>query len=181
MKIMGTVVGSILLLLIVLGVAYVYITGGVNSETVSDLNLQTEYLKKNDESYARCYNSVNYGASLLGNVRLRVLSENFNNISITSARLDAIQEKFMSGVKAKCQKSINDYELAYKKATTDQHEINSAQNAFLDYFFGSARGLPSMDDLSSYAPASARIRLAFNDCIFTEKDAKEYFETELGI
>ncbi len=172
---------SIGLVLLVVGVLFIYRTGGANPQTANDLLDKTAYLSKSKDGYSRCYNSINYGTSLIGDVRLQIKSENFNNDSITSDRLDAIEKSFMDSVKLECQKTVDDYQQAYDKAVKDQEEIQSSSNALWNFFFGSMSSQPSVQDLSSFEPARARMSIAFNDYVFTEQQVKGYFEKQLGL
>lgn len=180
LKRVAIILGSIVLGLAAIGVLYFYFTGGSNPQTPSDL-LTTSYLEKSKESYARCYNSINYGTSLIGGVRLSILSENFYDKSINSERLDTIEKSFMDTVKLECQKTVDDYQLAYDKAVKDQEEVQSSTNALWNFLFGSANGQPSVQDLSPFDPARARMSIAFNDYVFTEQEVKDYFNQQLGL
>ena len=172
---------STILLALIVGAINLYVTGGPNSDTTSDLIKQTAYLTKSKESYARCYNSTNYGTSLIGDVRLTIKGENFNDDSVTSERLDIIENSFMNTIKDECQKKVDDYQQAYDRAIEDQEEINSPSNALWKFLFGFTQTQPSFQDLSLYSPALARTTVAFNDYVFTDQQVKTYFEKELGL
>jgi hypothetical protein len=180
-KQIAIITGSILLAIAVVGVAYLYFTGGTNPQTASDMLNKTAYLAKSSESYARCYNSINYGTSLIGDVRLQILSDNFYDKSITSDRLDIIQNSFMESVKQKCQKTVDDYQQAYDGATKDKEEINSSENALWNFLFGFTRNRSTTQDLSTYAPARARMTIPFNDYVFTQEQVQDYFKEQLGL
>jgi hypothetical protein len=181
LKRIAIIVGSVVLGIAVIGALYFYLTGGPNPQAASDLLDKTTYLAKSKESYARCYNSINYGTSLIGDIRLKILSENFYDKSINSDRLDTVEKSFMDTVKAKCQKTVYDYQQAYDKAIGDQEEMHSSTNAIWNFLFGSANGQPTPQELNSFAPARARMSIAFNDYIFTEQEVKEYFNQQLGL
>jgi|GEM_PF-1309570 len=172
---------SIALVLLAVGVLFIYRTGGANPQTANDLLDKTAYLSKSKDGYSRCYNSINYGTSLIGDVRLQIKSENFNNDSITSDRLDAIEKSFMDTVKLECQKTVDDYQLAYDKAVKDQEELQSSTNALWNFLFGSANGQTSTQDLSSFEPTRARMSIAFNDYVFTKQEVKDYFDEQLSL
>ncbi|MGB2787632.1 MAG: hypothetical protein WBB94_04605 [Candidatus Saccharimonadaceae bacterium] len=87
----------------------------------------------------------------------------------------------MDSVKLECQKTVNDYQQAYDKAVKDQEEMEGSGNALWNFFFGSAQGQRSTQDLSSFEPSRARMSLAFNDYVFTEQQVKDYFEKQLGL
>lgn len=180
-KRIAIILGSTLLLVLIVGAINLFIAGGSNPDTASDLIKQTAYLTKSKESYARCYNSINYGTSSIGDVRLKIKGENFNNDSITSERLDVIEKSFMDTVKLKCQKVVDDYQQSYDMAVKDQEEIQGSSNVLWNLFFGSVNSQPSRQDIDSLAPASARMGIAYNDYIFTEMDAKDYFDKQLGL
>lgn len=171
----------IALVLLAVGVLFIYRTGGTNQQTANDLLDNTAYLSKSKDGYSRCYNSINYGTSLVGNVRLKIKSENFNDDSITSDRLNVIEKSFMDSVKLECQKTVDDYQQAYDMAAKDQEEIQSSSNALWDLFFGSMSSQPSAQDLSSFEPTRVRMSIAFNDYVFTEQQVKNYFEDQLGL
>jgi len=175
------IIGSTLLTVVIAGALYFYVTGGANPQTSSDLMLKTAYLNKSQENYARCYGSINYGTSLIGDVRLQIKSENFYDDSITVDRLDTIQSSFMDSVKQECQKTVDDYQQSYDQALSYQEEINSSSNALWNFLFGSAGNQSSSQDLSSYSPALARMTVAFGDYVFTEQEVKDYFDEQLGL
>jgi hypothetical protein len=175
------ILGSIILAGLIVGVIYFYLTSGSNPETANKLMIQTSYLAKSKESYARCYNSINHGTSLIGDVRLEIKRENFNNDSITSDRLDEIEKSFMDSVKLQCQKTVDDYQTAYDSAVIYQDEIEDSSNGMWNFLFGSANGQASTQDLSLIEPAYARMSLSFNDYVFTEQQVKGYFISQLGL
>lgn len=181
LKRIAIISASIALVLLAVGVLFIYRTGGANPQTANDLLDKTAYLSKSKDGYSRCYNSINYGTSLIGDVRLQIKSENFNNDSITSDRLNVIEKSFMDSVKLECQKTVDDYQQAYDMAVKDQKEIQSSSNALWNFFFGSMSSRPSTHDLSSLEPARARMSAAFNDYVFTEEQIKSYFEKQLEL
>jgi len=180
-KRIAIILGSITLAGLVVGAIFFYVTGGSNPDTVNKLMIQTAYLAKSKESYARCYNSINHGTSLIGDVRLEIKGENFNNDSITSDRLDEIEKSFMDTAKRACQKTVDDYQNTYDSAVKYQNEIDSSNSGLWNFLFGSASDQPSAQDLSLVEPAYVRMSVAFNDYIFTEQEVKDYFEKDLGL
>lgn len=175
------ILGSIALAALAVGALFFYLTGGIEPKTANDLLLQTAYLSKSKESYARCYNSINYGTSLIGDVRLQIKGENFNNDSITSDRLDTVEKSFMDSVKLECQKTVDDYQQSYDTAVKDQQEIQKSRNVLWSFFFGSVHSDGSNQDVSLFEPMRARMDVAFNEYVFTEQQVKDYFEQELGL
>ncbi len=180
-KRIAIILGSITLAGLVVGAIFFYVSGGPNPDTANKLMIQTAYLAKSKESYARCYNSINHGTSLIGDVRLEIKGENFNNDSINSDRLDEVETSFMDTVKLECQKSVDEYHAAYNSAVKYQNEMESSGNGLWNILFGAASGRLSVEDLSTLEPSYARMTIAFNDYIFTEQQVKEYFEEQLGI
>ncbi|MBH2007607.1 hypothetical protein I8H83_03320 [Candidatus Saccharibacteria bacterium] len=180
-KRIAIILGSIILAGLVVGAISFYVTGESNPETANKLMIQTAYLAKSKESYARCYNSINYGTSLIGDIRLEIKGENFNNDSITSDRLDEIEASFMDTVKLKCQKTVDEYQSAYDDAVKYHSEIESSNNGLWNILFGSADSPPSTQDLGSFEPAYVRMSIAFNDYVFSEQDVEEYFKKELSL
>lgn len=175
------IIGSLAVLaLVVLAIIFIP-SGTAKSSTVNDYMASKAYLSKNGESYARCYNSINYGASVLTDVRLAILSENFSDSSITPLRLDTIQESFMKTVKDRCQKTVDAYENAYDKANRSLTEIKDTETSWWTLVTGSSGRELTTDNLDGYLPASARITVAFNDVVFTNQEAKQYFRTQLGL
>jgi hypothetical protein len=171
---------SILAGIAIIGAIFFYLTGGPNPEKANDLTLQTAYMAKSTESYARCYNSVNYGTSLIGDVRLKILSENFNDDSINSDRLDIIEKSFMDTVVSpKCEKTIADYETAYEAAVADSDELEGHE--VWNFFFGATLSQPTTRDLSGFQSSRARMSIAFNDYVFTEQEVKDYFDQHLDL
>lgn len=166
---------SIGLVLLVVGVLFICRKDGVNPRTANDLLDKTAYLSKSKDSYSRCYNSINYGTSLIGDVRLQIKSENFNDDSINSDRLNIIEKSFMDTVVSpKCEKVITDYETAYEAAVADSHELEGHE--VWNFFFGATLSQPATRDLSGFQSSRARMSIAFNDYVFTEQEVKDYFD-----
>lgn len=179
-KKIAIIIGSALAGIVIIGAIFFYFNGGPNPEKATDLTLQTAYMAKNSESYARCYNSVNHGASLIGDVRLKILSENFYDDSINSERLDVVEKSFMDVVvNPKCQSVIADYETAYKTAVIDKNELQGHE--LWSFFFGSTLSQPTTQDLSEFESSRARMSIAFNDYVFTQQEVKDYFDKELEL
>jgi hypothetical protein len=174
------IIGSVLAGIAIIGAIFFYLTGGPNPEKANDLRLQTAYMAKNTESYARCYNSINHGTSLIGDVRLRILSENFYDDSVNSERLDVIEKSFMGTVvNPKCQSIIADYETAYKTAIADSDELQG--HKLWNFFFGASLSQPNTQDLNGFESSKVRMSVAFNDYVFTEQEVKSYFDQQLGL
>ena len=175
------ILGLIILAGLVVGAIFFYVTGGSNPETANKLMTQTAYLAKSKESYARCYNSINHGTSLIGDVRLEIKGEHFNDDSITSDHLNEIETSFMDTVKLECQKTVDEYQGAYDSAVRYQDEVESSSNGLWSFLFGSANSQLSTNDLSLFEPAYARMSIAFDEYVFTELQVKDYFNERLGL
>ena len=180
-KRIAIILGSIILVGLVVGAIFFYLTGGSNPDTANKLLIQTAYLAKSKESYARCYNSINHGTSLIGDVRLGIKGENFNDDSITSDRLNEIEALFMETVRLECEKTIDDYQSTYDNAVKYQGEIDSSNNGLWNFLFGSASGQTSARELNLVEPAYARMSIPFNNYVFTEQEVKDYFDEQLKL
>ena len=153
----------------------------MSSEDMSDYTLGKAYLAKNTEQYARCYNSVNYGTSGLIDVELALMAEHFNDQRVSSDTMKPIEQSFMNGVKQKCDKSINDYESAYKKIEAIQQKSESLKVGWRTFVFGGANHSIPSSEIFRYSPASARMTVAFNDYVFTADEAKSFYMEQLGL
>lgn len=153
----------------------------MSSDDMRDYTLSKAYLAKNTEQYARCYNSINYGTSTLTDIELSLMSEHFNDPRVSSETMKPIQQSFMNEVKQKCDKSINDYESAYERANAIQSKSKSLKVGWRTFVLGGGNlSIPS-SEVSQYAPANARMVVAFNGYIFTAEEAKEFYEEQLGL
>ncbi len=171
---------SAVLALIVFAIIFIP-SGTAKPSTVNDYTVSKAYLSKNSESYARCYNSINYGTSVLTDVRLAILSENFSNGSVTSARLDTVQASFMKTVEDRCRKTVDAYENAYDKANRSLTQIKEAETSWWTLVAGSPGRELTTDSLGDYSLARVRMTVALNDVVFTNQEAKQYFKTQLGL
>ena len=167
--------------LVVVGLLFIFPGDAMSSDDMRDYTLSKAYLAKNTEQYARCYNSVNYGASGLTDIELALMSEYFNDSQVSSETMKPVEQSFMNGIKQKCDKSINDYESAYKKAEAVQHKSESLKVGWRTFVFGGgSQSIPS-SEVSQYSPASARMTVSFNDYIFTSDEAKTFYKEQLGL
>lgn len=167
--------------LVVAGLLFLFPGDAMSSDDVLHYTLGKAYLEKNTKQYARCYNSVNYGTSGLTDVELALMSEYFNDPRVSSETMKPVEQSFMDGIKQKCDKSINDYESAYNKAEAVQQKSESLKVGWRTFVFGGgSQSIPS-SEISQYSPASARMTVAFNDYIFTEQEARDYFQSQLGL
>jgi len=138
-------------------------------------------LNKSTEKYAKCYNSVNYGTSLIGDVRLKIIGENFYDDSITPQRLDVIQESFMDTVRSKCDATIagyeNDYD-EYKRLSEQTGETAS----WLSLLIGGTQSPSIGNKLTEFDPSMVRVfsGSSFNNYIFTKEEVEIYFSEKLA-
>lgn len=153
----------------------------MNSDDMREYTLSKAYLEKNTEQYARCYNSVNYGTSGLTDIELALMSEYFNDPRVSSDTMKPVEQSFMNRIKQKCDKSINDYESAYKKAEAIQQKSGSLKVGWKTFVFGGGNPSIPSSEITQYSPASARMTVAFNDYVFTADEAKTFYEEQLGL
>ncbi|MCA0228383.1 hypothetical protein LCH21_02940 [Patescibacteria group bacterium] len=166
---------------IVIGLLFMFPGDTISSDDIHDYTLNKAYLAKNTEQYARCYNSVNYGTSGLTDIELALMSEHFNDPRVSSETMKPIEQSFMNEVKQKCDKFINDYESAYKKVEAIQSKSQSLRVGWRTFVFGSGNQSMPSGEIFQYSPSSARMKTSFNDYVFTEQDATEYFKKQLNL
>ena len=148
---------------------------------MSNYTLSKAYVAKNTEQYAWCYNSVNYGVSGLTDIEIALMGEHLNDPRVTSETMKLVETSFMNVIKQKCDKSISDYESAYKKAETVQVKSESLKVGWRTFVFcGGNQSIPASEILQ-YSPASARMTVAFNDYVFTPDEAKSFYRQQLGL
>ena len=109
------------------------------------------------------------------------MSEYFNDPRVSSGTMKPVEQKFMNGIKQKCDKSINDYESAYMKAEAIQQKSGSLKVGWRTFVFGGGnQSIPSIE-ITQYSPESARMTVAFNDYVFTAGEAKTFYKEQLGL
>jgi hypothetical protein len=170
--------GLVGILVIVIGALLLLPNGTVDQSTVNEYTVQKAYLSKKGESYARCYNSINYGSVTIGDARLALRTpENFNTID--NNKLDEIEVSFVKSVKDKCQKTVDDYETTYKNLQATQEKIQNTETAWWVLLLGSPTRQLGIEDISRLEPSLARMQVPFNDFIFTKAEAVDYFQERL--
>lgn len=167
--------------LVVVGLLFMFPGDAMNSDDMQDYMLSKTYLEKNTEQYARCYNSVNYGVSGLTDVEIALMGEYLNDPRVTAETMKPVEASFMKSVKQKCDKTISDYESAYKKAETVQKKSESLKVGWTTFVFGGGSQSIPTGEISRYSPARARMTLAFNDYVFTADEAKLFYKEQLGL
>lgn len=166
---------------VVIGLLFLFPGDTLSSDDTQEYSLSKAYLEKNIEQYALCYNSVNYGTSGLTDIELALMSEYFNDPRVSSETMRPVEQSFMHEIKQKCDKSINDYESAFKKAETIQNKSESMRVGWRTFMFGSGDSSLHPGEVSQYRPALARTKLAFNEYIFTSDQARSYYIEHLGL
>lgn len=172
-------VGLVVIVLIVL--IFIFPGESMNADDLNSYVINKAYLAKNGESYARCYNSVNYGTSGLIDVELSLKSEYFNDPRVSYEKIKEAEDNFLDNIKQRCDKIIGDYESAYKKADEIQKKSNSLNIGWHTFLFGSESQSILSNKISSYSPTSARMTVAFNDYIFTYDEARKFYKEKLGL
>jgi len=168
-------------ILVVIGLLLLFPGDAMSSDDMRDYTLSKAYLAKNTEQYARCYNSVNYGASGLGDVEISLMGEYFNDPRVSSETMKSIQEDFLNVIKQKCNKTLSDYESAYKKAEAIQKKSESLKVGWATFVFGGGSRSISATEILSYNPSNARMTVEFNDYIFTADEAKSFYKEQLEL
>lgn len=166
---------------VVAGLLFMFPGDAMSSNDMRDYTLSKAYLAKNTEQYARCYNSVNYGISELTDVELALMSEYFNDPRVSSETMKPVEQSFVDGIKQKCDKSINDYESAYNKAEAVQQKSESLKVGWRTFVFGGGNQSIPASEISEYSPASARMKVPFNDYMFTVDEVKKFYMEQLGL
>ena len=168
-------------ILIGIGLLFIFPGDTMSSSDMSDYTLTKAYLAKNAEQYARCYNSVNYGVSGLTDIEVALMGEHLNDPRVTMETMKPVETSFMNSIKQKCDKPISDYESAYKKAEAVQEKSESLKVGWRTFMFGGGNQSIPASEILQYSPASARMRVAFNDYIFTADEAKAFYREQLRL
>lgn len=164
-------------------VALIFIFPGelMSSDDLNSYTLNKAYLAKNKESYARCYNSVNYGASVLIDIELSLKSEYFNDPRVSSEKMKEAEISFMNIIKKKSNKTINDYESAYKNIEDIRNKSVSLKAGWRTFVFSGKDQSITFNEIYLYSPTSAHMTVAFNDYIFTTNEAKMFYMEQLSL
>lgn len=169
--------------LLIVGVLIIGVLSGVKGtpsmEITSKNILAKAYMEKNKESYAKCYNSVNYGSNIIGKVSFSYLTS--TTTDTTLAKLKDIEANYAKKIKEQCQKQLDDYENSFNDYKSTSEEIAKSSQSLLDKMLG---GTPDVDssDLRQYDPPLVRLTSGFalTNTVFTEQDVADYFKEELG-
>lgn len=169
--------------LLVAGVLIIGVLSGVKGapsmEVANKNTLARAYMAKNKDSYAKCYNSINYGSSTIGKVSLSYLT--FDTDDATKAKLKFTEESYTQKIKDQCQKQVSDYETSFSDYKSTAEEIAKSSQSLLDKMLGSTPEIDS-SDLRQYDPPVVRLTSGFalTNTVFTEQDVADYFEEQLG-
>ena len=172
-------VGLVVIGLIVL--IFIFPGESMNTDDLNSYVINKAYLAKNGESYARCYNSVNYGTSGLIDVELSLKSEYFNDPRVSYEKIKEVEDSFLNSIKQRCDKIVSDYESAYKKTDEIQKKSESLSMGWRTLLLGGNSQSISSNEISSYSPTSARMTVAFNDYVFTYDEARKFYKEKLGL
>lgn len=170
----GLLIAGILVIGVLSGVK-----GAPSMEIANKNTLARAYMEKNKDSYAKCYNSINYGSSTIGKVSLSYLT--YNTDDATKAKLKTTEESYAQKIRDQCQKQVTDYETSFTDYKSTSEEIAKSSQSLLDKMLG---GKPEVDDtdLRQYDPPVVRIMSGFalTNTVFTEQDVTDYFKEQLG-
>lgn len=169
--------------LLIAGVLIIGVMSGVKGapsmEVANKNTLARAYMEKNKDSYAKCYNSINYGSGIIGKVSLSYLT--YNTDDATKAKLKSTEESYTQKIKDQCQKQVTDYETSFSDYKSTSEEIAVSSQSLLDKMLG---GKPETDsaDLRQYDPPLVRLMSgsAFTNTVFTEQEVTDYFKEQLG-
>jgi hypothetical protein len=126
-------------------------------DKVNNAILASAYLEKNKDGYAKCYNSINYGPSVVGDVALSHYS--YNSTDEEKAKIKSIENEYNQQIKSKCQQVVTDFENQYK---------TYKQN--------------TQDSVDNFEPSVVRIHAGdpLDNFIFTRADVEQFFKMKLG-
>lgn len=172
-------IGSYLLTgagVLVLGALIVgYFTfGSVDAgEANKQLLLEASLAKKADH-YAKCYNSINYGTTMVGNVSISYLYHHEVD------RLHEIENAFMEQVKQQCEKPVAEYEAEYKKLAEMDRKL--AEEASWKSFLFSWVNPPDSSQVDSLEPSTVRFSSGnpMTNFIFTREEVEKFFQESLA-
>ena len=68
-----------------------------------------------------------------------------------------------------------------KKVEAIQSKSQSLRVGWRTFVFGSGNQSMPSGEIFQYSPSSARMKTSFNDYVFTEQDATEYFKKQLNL
>ncbi|TAH32546.1 hypothetical protein EYC58_02730 [Candidatus Saccharibacteria bacterium] len=153
---------------------------GANTDNVKDkqtLFLLEATLNKTKDKYAQCYNSVNYGKLLVGQVAMSYST--YETTTTEQAKLDGIEESFLAEVAGKCDGAIKEYESKYQEYKSLSEKIGET-SSWLSLLIGGSESQPVGMRVTEYEPSMVRFNSSqFSNYVFSEQDVKKYFDGEL--
>jgi hypothetical protein len=175
-------------LLVIAGLAIVTLIGvgivasissPVDSELVSKNTLAKAYLDKNGEDYARCYNSINYGSTVINSVTLSYT--NYDTPEAEMQKIKATEAGFAQKIKDQCQKNVDEYESNFKAYQTSTTELEKSSESLLSKMLG-MNSRDNASGASKYEPSLVRLKAGspFTLLVFTEDDVATYYKAQLG-
>ena len=154
----------------------------VNADSENTEDKQTQFLleatlNKTKDKYAQCYNSVNSGQILVGNVKLSYLS--FDTNDEEKAKLDDTEKSFLARIANECSNTIKEYESKYQEYKK-LSERTGETSSWLALLIGGSDNQPTSTHVTELEPSMVRFFSGqFSNYIFTEDDVKSYFDENL--
>jgi hypothetical protein len=173
---MKKIVTIIVTSLLFIGAAYIYIT---LSTKQNDSNEQIAHLKSrlliSSKQYAKCYNSINYGSYMVGDVSLSHLR--FDSTDAEKAHLKSIESDFINTVKKQCNNTVREYEQTYKDYFNKSSEAESL--GWIAFLIGGTT--VASEQVDELGPQLVRFNAGdpLTYFIFTKQDVEEFYRQKL--
>lgn len=149
-----------------------------NTKNKQALFLLEATLNKTKDKYTQCYNSVNYGEILVGNVKLSCL--NFDTTDSEKAKLDDIEKSFLADVASKCDVTIKEYESKYQEYKS-LSEKTGETSSWLSLLIGGSDNQPIGMRVTELEPSMIRFQGSqFSNYTFSEEEVKQYFKEKMS-
>lgn len=149
-----------------------------NTKNKQALFLLEATLNKTKDKYAQCYNSVNYGEILVGDVKLSYL--NFDTTDAQKVKLDSIERSFLSDIAAKCKGTIAEYESKYQEYK-NLSEKTGETSSWLSLLIGGGENQPIGTRVTELEPSMVRFHSSqFSNYTFSEQDVRQYFRENMS-
>lgn len=149
---------------------------GGSASAVTDSYQSREFLEDNKEQYAKCYNSLNMGMVTIGSISFEyVASVSWENRSKVNV-VNSIEEEYKKIIKDECQEKVEQFEATnavYEKACP------IASLSALDRIAGKDGNDEDCLDYGKASVVTANGGLGATNMIFTEQEARQYFEQRL--
>lgn len=152
----------------------VLIADSDNTENKQALFLLEATLNKTKDKYAQCYNSVNYGEILVGNVKLSYFEPDMADSK--KAKLDDAEKSFLADVANKCDATIKEYESKYQEYKS-LSEKTGETISWLSLLIGGGDNQPIGMRVTELEPSMVRFQGSqFSNYTFSEEEVKQYFK-----